>query len=121
MYQPQILAGAGLLLIAAAALADPPFSPCEQERAGWPMGISRWAIPSNTPAYCGGYVGGGCASPHHGEDRTPEEGTWGWDYQGWVFCRRVFLSWWRGLRCQGGTGQYQTDGPKLKCHEEDKH
>jgi hypothetical protein len=27
--------------------------------------------------------------------------------------RRVTLEWWHGRRYQGGTGAYQSDGPKL--------
>ena len=33
-----------------------------------------------------------------GEPRRPEEGTWGWDYQGWLLPRRVISSWWHGRR-----------------------
>jgi hypothetical protein len=56
-------------------------------------------------------VGGGCPYPRHAEPPTAAEGTWGWDYQGWL-PRWVTLGWWHG-RYQGGTGAYQTDGPKL--------
>ncbi len=69
------------------------------------------AAPSNTPAYCGYYVGGGAA--HHGEERFAEEGTWGWDYFGRYFSRHIDLGWWHGARYQGGIGAYKTDGPKL--------
>jgi hypothetical protein len=118
-------------LLAGVALADPP---ADQKpaapppdplaghcRAGWPLCVAPWAIPSSTPAYCGGYVGGGCAHCPKCEDRSPEEGTWGWDYVGWVFHRRVFLGWWHGRREQAGIGAYKTDGPKLKPHEQEEH
>jgi hypothetical protein len=87
---------------------------CENgfERAGWPQEIACCrAQPSDTPAYCGYTVGGG--APHHGEPRYLGEGTWGWDYTGWLFQRRVGLDWFHGARYQGGTGAYTTDGPRL--------
>ena len=87
---------------------------CEDgfERAGWPQDIACCrAQPSDTPAYCGYTVGGGAL--HHGEPRYLGEGTWGWDYTGWLFQRRVGLDWFHGARYQGGTGAYKTDGPRL--------
>lgn len=114
-----------LLLGSAAgvALADPPADlGCDHARAGCPRQISPLAMPTNTPANCGGYVGGGCAFPRLADDRSPEEGTWGRDYVGWIIPRRVFLGWWHGRSYQGGTGAYRTDGPKLKdCHEKSGH
>ncbi len=50
------------------------------DRAGYPLSVSNHAELSNTPAYDGGYVGGGAA--HGGEGRGFDEGTWGWDYSG---------------------------------------
>lgn len=82
-------------------------------RAGWPECIRERAIPCDTGRYCGYYVGGG--SVLHTEGRYLDEGTWGWDYMGLCFRKRVALDWWHG-RYQGGGGQYQTDGPKLQ-HE----
>lgn len=76
-------------------------------------GVHRWAIPSNSPRNIGYYVGGGAVSRKHGELPYPEEGTWGWDYRGWLIPRRVNLLWWHGRRDQGGTGAYRTDGPHL--------
>ncbi len=70
-------------------------------------------LPSERPGNVGYQVGGGTALPHFGEPRRAEEGTWGWDYQGWLFPRRVISGWWHGRRDQGGTGAYQTDGPRL--------
>ncbi len=78
------------------------------ERAGHPLWLSAQAAPTITPAYVGYYVGGGSA--HGGEPRRWEEGTWGWDYEGTHFLRRVPLFWSHGARNQGGTGSYRTDG-----------
>jgi hypothetical protein len=81
-------------------------------RAGHPECISGLAIPSNTHHYGGYYVGGGL--PIRGEAPcSAHEGTWGWDYCGLLFPKRIALNWGHGLRQQGGTGAYKTDGPKL--------
>jgi hypothetical protein len=82
-------------------------------RAGWPECLLARAIPSDTGRYCGYYVGGGAVT--HAEGRYLDEGTWGWDYLGLCFRKRVALDWWHG-RYQGGAGQYRTDGPKIR-HE----
>jgi hypothetical protein len=82
-------------------------------RAGWPECVRPRAIPSDTGRYCGYAVGGGAVL--HRDGRYLDEGTWGWDYLGLCFRKRVALDWWHG-RYQGGAGQYQTDGPKLR-HE----
>jgi len=82
-------------------------------RAGWPECARQRAIPSDTGRYCGYYVGGGAVT--HAEGRYLDEGTWGWDYRGLCFRKRVALDWWHG-RYQGGAGQYRTDGPKIR-HE----
>lgn len=71
-----------------------------------------WVLPSDTGHYLGYHVGGGAGHPRKAESRQPDEGTWGWDYQG-LFPRRVMLGWWHGRRYQGGTGAYKTDGPRL--------
>ena len=71
------------------------------------------ALPSDTGHYLGGYVGGGSGHPRKAEPRRDEEGTWGWDYSGWLLPRRVILGWWHGQRDQGGTGAYRTDGAKV--------
>jgi hypothetical protein len=93
-----------------------------QSRAQAPAECSprpRWLLlPSDTGSYVGYYVGGGCAQPRHAEPRLPDEGTWGWDYQGWFLPRRVILGWWHGRRYQGGTGAYKTDGPQFHPTEE---
>ncbi len=77
-------------------------------RAGYADHVACWAAPSNTPAYAGYYVGGGCLCSGGGPG--PLEGTWGWDY----FTHRLFhpcvaLNWCE-CRYQGGTGSYRTDG-----------
>jgi hypothetical protein len=76
-------------------------------RAGYPERVAPWAAPSNTPAYGGYYVGGGC--PCAGGAPGPLQGSWGWDY----YCHRLFhpavvLGWCDG-RYQGGVGSYPTD------------
>jgi hypothetical protein len=110
---------ASLLLL---ALATRPAAGGEDpwRRAGYPEQVSPCARPSDTGRYTGYYVGGG--APCKGEDRTPDEGTWGWDYCGLCFPARIVLRWWHG-RCQGGTGAYKTDGPKLleKLHGKRGH
>lgn len=90
------------------ALAEPPSHP------GVPPSVSRWAVPSDTGRYIGYYVGGGAWRYRRAEPPGPDDGTWGWDFQGGFFRRRVILGWWHGRRYQGGTGAYKTDGPKLQ-------
>jgi hypothetical protein len=80
-------------------------------RAGYPDEVRRHAIPSETPHYSMGLVGGGAAV--RGEPPWPAEGTWGWDYHGVVFPKRVWLGWLHGRHARSGTRGYRTDGPKL--------
>jgi len=101
------------------ATATDDVSPCLQchagcedfQRAGNPQCVARYARPSNSCADTGYYVGGGAA--FRGHARCVGEGTWGWDYTGRLFDRRVWLGWWHGERYQGGPGKYKTDGPRL--------
>ena len=112
-----LLAGAILVVgVGTAVLADPPDhdAPVARRIFGWP----RLSLPSDTGHYIGYYVGGGNGRPHKKEDRHDDEGTWGWDYQGWLIPRRVMLGWWHGQNYQGGTGAYKTDGPRLYREEE---
>jgi len=83
-------------------------------RAGCPMNVRRFAIPSNTRYYGGYQVGGGAALG--GEGPTLEEGVFGWDYFGILFTKRIALNWSHGARYQGGTGAYRTDGPRPQRH-----
>jgi hypothetical protein len=86
------------------------------ERAGHPDHFSKWAKPSITCRFDGGWVGGGgCGLVGKGcEPRYPHEGVWGWDYVGGKLLRhRVFLCWNHGRRYQAGPGQYQPDGPEF--------
>jgi hypothetical protein len=76
------------------------------QRAGWPQSIRLLAVPSDTGAYVGYYVGGG--APCRGESRHANEGTWGWDYHGWLMPRLIDLGWWHGRRYQAGGGNYRT-------------
>ncbi len=81
--------------------------------AGCPQCIRKRATPSNTHHYCGYYVGGGV--PCFGEGRYFDEGTFGWDYLGITFPKKVGLQW-THWRYQGGTGAYKTDGPHIPHH-----
>jgi hypothetical protein len=82
--------------------------------AGWPQCVAPWAKPSFGGHEYGYYVGGGAA--WHGDGRCPHEGTWGWDYHGRLFQKRIWLGWHHGRKDQGGTGAYRTDGPPLWHH-----
>jgi hypothetical protein len=76
-------------------------------RAGYADHVAPCAAPSNTPAYAGYYVGGGC--PCAGGPPGPLQGTWGWDYFSHrLFHPRVALNW-CDCRYQGGSGAYRTD------------
>ncbi|GIW79573.1 MAG: hypothetical protein KatS3mg105_1380 [Gemmatales bacterium] len=81
-------------------------------RAGFPLEISRRARPSDTGRYVGYYVGGGGVC--FGHHPAPNQGTWGWDYYGMKFKRKIFLLW--NNRYQGGMGQYQSEGPRPVEH-----
>jgi hypothetical protein len=93
--------------------------PAEGHPHGGPPPVAWWAIPTRTPAYIGYYVGGGCACARRGEPRYPCEGTWGWDFTGRCFLRKVDLRWWHGRRYQGGVGAYEPEGPEplKRLHE----
>lgn len=98
---------AGLARCAEVRFASDPATLCEgRARAGCPQVVSPCARPSDTPNYGGYYVGGGAAV--QGQPRYPCEGTWGWDYFGFV-PKRIELFWWHGARRQGGGGSYATD------------
>ena len=101
------------VLLAIAAFAQHPAGDDPQRRAGYPLAISPWALPSDTGGYVGYLVGGGAAHYGKADLPLPTDGTWGWDYAGHWFPRRVILLWWHGRRYQGGTGAYQTDGPQV--------
>ena len=79
------------------------------ERAGGPLTLSNHLEPTNAGDFYGYYVGGG--GGHGSGTRCREEGTFGWDYTGVHFPRRVILGWNHGTRYQGGSGYYKTDGP----------
>lgn len=104
--------GITALLVVGSACADPPDSWDNHRRAGFPQEVSRFARPSDTGRYVGYTVGGG-AGGRKGNQPFAHEGTWGWDYTGGLFQRRVILGWWHGRRYQGGSGAYGTEGPKV--------
>lgn len=83
-------------------------------RAGDPQCTSPLAGPSEAPHAVGYYVGGGArVKGWLGEERRPEEGTWGADYSGFLIHKKIDLRWSHGRRYQGGVGSYRTDGPRL--------
>ena len=105
---------ATVALLAAAPLgAQVPENVDGHQRAGNPLEVAPWARPSDTGRYIGYPVGGGALNWRKADAPYPDDGTWGWDYQGGFFRRRVFLGWWYGRRYQGGVGAYKTDGPKI--------
>ena len=117
MHMTQWLTTAALLLqfSAAAALARPDPGCCPEDphqRAGNPQNVSWLAIPSNNRSYVGYYIGGGSPVPRCAYPRYVDEGTWGWDYRGFLFPRRIILGWWHGGHYQGGVEGYKTDGPR---------
>jgi hypothetical protein len=88
----------------------PRLIPHTDESAGYPRALARHIEPSATPGGIGYYVGGG-VTLGHGENRSRDEGTWGWDETGGHrFRRRVILGWSGGRKYQGGTGAYRVDG-----------
>jgi hypothetical protein len=91
------------------------------ERAGYPNEVAPWAKPSDTGRYVGYEVGGGAPHLSRGEPPLPDDGTWGWDYQGLCLPSRIILDWWHGRKCQGGTGAYETDGPRPLHAIETRH
>ena len=86
------------------------------ERAGYPQHVSRLAtlLPTLSPHYTGGYVGGGrlVLFRKNLDGRYAEtDGTLGYDYT--LFNRRpgrVFLNWWHGRPLEPGVGTYDPDG-----------
>ena len=80
-------------------------------RAGYPDMQRRHAIPSETPHYSMGLVGGGAAV--RGEPPWPLEGTWGWDYHGGLLPKRIWLGWLHGRHPGSGARGYRTDGPRF--------
>jgi hypothetical protein len=96
------------------ALAGDPYGhrAADQACAGCSMLLRPHAICSNPSRYGGYWVGGG--KPCRGDSPFLDEGTFGWDYFGILFTKRVALNWSHGRQSQGGAGAYKTDGPKLK-------
>jgi hypothetical protein len=82
-------------------------------RAGRPTVVKALAAPSNTRNYDGYYLGGGSMFLAGG-DRSPIEGTWGWDYGGLLKNTWVRLGWNSGNRYQGGTGSYRPEKKPFK-------
>lgn len=81
-------------------------------RSGYPTVIGRYAAPSVDAHHSVGYVGGG-GHALRGEARYANEGTFGYDYSGLWFSRRVWMLWSHGDRHQAGAGAYKTDGPRI--------
>jgi hypothetical protein len=98
------------------ALAGDPYGhrAADFARAGCPMLLRPRTQPSDTRSYGGYWIGGGQAI--RGYCPNAEDGTFGWDYFGLLFTKRIDLHWSGGRKHQGGTGAYKSDGPKIK-HE----
>ena len=122
-WNNEVLLGCSLALLLLAAgdcLAGQPVrtkkhsaTPIDRlHRAGNPQHVAWWARPSLNKHYISYYVGGGAVIG--GEHRGHDEGTWGLDYGGVLFPKRVWLQWWHGRKEQDGGGTYKTDGPKLE-------
>jgi hypothetical protein len=107
-----VVAALGLFVAVGGAESGEPLEPsapvvsCE---AAGPPPVAWWAVAGRTPAYTGCYVGGG-GNRCRAESRAIDEGTWGWDYQGYCNLRKIWLSWNHGRLDQGGQGAYRTDG-----------
>ncbi len=87
----------------------------QHHRSGHPETQGRFAKPSLSQHYSFGYVGGGAA--FRGEPRFADEGTWGVDYSGILFRKKIWLQWLHGQRAPRHDGSYRTDGPHLLRHE----
>ncbi len=83
-------------------------------RAGCPQCVGHCAKPSYSRHYRGYYVGGG--KTILGQAPKAGEGTWGWDYGGFLFPKRIALGWWHSKHQRYGDGSYRRDGPHLKKH-----
>ena len=96
------------------ALAGDPYGhrAADHARAGCSMLIRPRASPSDTRHYGGYWIGGGQAK--RGHYPTSDDGTFGWDYFGLLFTKRIDLNWSGGRKQQGGTGAYKSDGPHWK-------
>src|SRR5438105_4485569 len=62
-----------------------------EQRAGYCGKVHCLAIPTNTQAYIGYYVGGGSPYKHETKCTGEVDGIWGWDYQGRYLPRRIVL------------------------------
>ncbi len=80
-------------------------------------GLGRFAQCSVSSKHSVGYVGGG-GSLLAGSRRYVQEGTFGLDYSGHWFHRKVWLLWNHGSKEQGGAGAYATDGPRILPEKE---
>lgn len=104
-----------IVLTCVTAIADPVAAQTidAHPRAGHPLETSHFARPIDSSRSIGYQVGGGALRRSKAEPPNPDDGTWGWDFTGGLFRRRVDLGWWHGRRYQGGTGSYKSDGPRL--------
>ena len=58
---------------------------CDFARAGCPQCLAKFTMRSNNWRYGGYYVG--ASSPTKCAARSLDDGTWGWDYAGFLFAR----------------------------------
>ncbi len=70
------------------------YAQSDNERAGCPQSISKWAAPSTSAQYTAGYAGGS-TRPHspHSRPRNSQEGTWGLDFSLWGQPKQAWLRW----------------------------
>lgn len=104
---PRVLATAPMVrlwLISVVLLGLPSVSPGDESV----VGTSRFARPPRDDRYAGYYVGG--SRPFFGEGRdSTTEGTWGWDYSGFLIPKRIALQWNHGARKPAPRGTYATE------------
>ncbi|MSR32954.1 MAG: hypothetical protein EXR99_15785 [Gemmataceae bacterium] len=80
------------------------------QQTGWANRVKKHAMPTHSPGYGGYWVGGACVK--NGGAPGPVDGTYGRDYFGRLFERKVVLGWCFKDKAKGGAGNYATDkGP----------
>jgi hypothetical protein len=82
---------------------------CLSTRDCGPPRVACYAQLSENCHDIGYYVGGGCHR-HSGQERNPDEGTWGWDSKSFLPAPAVVLRWCHCSRYQQGPGAYRTVG-----------
>jgi hypothetical protein len=99
----------GLVVMCVATAWASAQEPCAPSRDCGPPPVACYARPSENCHDIGYYVGGGCHR-HSGQERSPDEGTWGWDSKSFLPASAVVLRWCHCNRYQQGAGAYRTTG-----------